>query len=92
MAGSKKLEPIPATFRSVEEAADFWDHHDLADYEGQTTEVSAAVDLRRRTFLAALEPELAKKVSAYAQRQGIATETLINVWLSEKLLAATTGE
>jgi len=39
----------------------------------------------RRIFLTALEPELAKKLAARARKQGVSTETLINVWLTEKL-------
>jgi hypothetical protein len=39
-----------------------------------------------------LEPELAKKLVACARQQGVSTETLINVWLTEKLAAATRGK
>jgi len=85
MANIKNPEPIPTNFSSLEEAAEFWDNHDLADYEGQTKEVEFEVDLQRRVFLTALEPELAKKLAICARKQGISTETLINVWLSEKL-------
>ncbi len=83
--------PIPEHFANLNEAAEFWDAHDLADYEDATREIHFEVDLRKRTFLAALEPELAKKVAAHAHQQGISTETLINVWLTEKLLAARSG-
>lgn len=92
MAGSKPRQPIPERFASVAEAAEFWDAHDLADYADQTQEVQFEVDLQRRTFLAALEPELAKKMSTYAEQRGVSTETLVNVWLSEKLTAATSGK
>lgn len=91
MAGDKRRDPIPDKFSSVQEAGEFWDSHDLTDYEDQTREVDFEVDLRRRVFLTALEPELAKKVAAYAHRQGISTETLINLWLDEKLAAATSA-
>lgn len=33
----------------------------------------------------ALEPELARKLAECARKQGVSTEALINVWLSEKL-------
>lgn len=89
MARAKQRERIPAEFGSVAEAAEFWDTHDLGDYEDQLTKVSVEVDLRLRTFLTALEPDLAKKVSAYAVTQGVSTETLINLWVREKLAAAT---
>ncbi len=86
---SKKRDPIPQHFESVAEAGEFWDSHDLADYWDLTQEASFEVDLQRRLFLTALEPELAKKLVACARKQGVSTETLINVWLTEKLTAAT---
>lgn len=92
MAKNKTREPIPSDFSSPGEAASFWDSHDLTDYLGQTQEVEAQVEIGRRTFLTALEPGLAKKVSAFAATQGIGAETLINVWLSEKLAAVCCAE
>ena len=82
---SKPRDAIPKHFKSVAEAAAFWDSHDLTDYLDQTREVKAEVDIRRRVFLMALEPELAKKLVACARKQGVSTETLINVWLTEKV-------
>jgi len=89
---SKKRDPIPRHFKSVAEAGEFWDKHDLADYWDLTREVSFEVDLQRRVFLTALEPELAKKLVACARKQGVTTETLINVWLTEKLTTTTQGK
>ena len=81
----KKSDAIPEHFTSIEEAAEFWDSHDLGDYWDLTREAEFDVDIQRRVFLAALEPELAKRLSACAHKQGVSAETLINVWLSEKL-------
>ena len=68
MTRSKKnRDPIPQHFKTLDEAAEFWDTHDLADYWDQTSEVNFEVDLQRRVFLTALEPELAKKL---ANREG----------------------
>ena len=92
MAGSKRRDPIPEEFGSLAAAADFWDTHDLADYVDQTQEIDAEVDIQRQTFLTALEPELAKRVSAYAHEQGVTTETLVNLWLTEKLSAVAAGK
>jgi hypothetical protein len=84
----KQRDPIPAEFHAVAEAAEFWDTHDLGDYQDQLTTVSVEVDLQRRTFLAALEPELAKKVSDYAATQGVASETLNRVLFSDGVRVA----
>lgn len=86
---SLQHEPIPEHFKSIEEAGEFWDSHDLADYWDSTAEAHFDVNIQRRVFLTALEPELAKKLTAFAQKQGISTETLINVWLSEKVQQTT---
>jgi len=84
-----KRDPIPQHFKSLEDAAEFWDSHDLADYWDLTREAHFEVDIQRRVFLTALEPELAKKLTARARKQGVSTETLINVWLTEKLAEVT---
>ncbi|GIL15369.1 MAG: hypothetical protein BroJett039_05420 [Chloroflexota bacterium] len=52
---------------------------------GLAREVNFEVDIQRRTFLTALESNLAKRLTDVARRQGVSTETLVNVWLSEKL-------
>lgn len=86
MAKSKEeRDPIPEQFKSIEEAAEFWDSHDLADYWDLTAKADLEVDIQRCLLLTALEPELAKKLTDCARKKGVSTETLINVWLSEKL-------
>jgi hypothetical protein len=78
-------EPIPEHFQSVAAAAEFWDSHDVADYDDLTQEAHFEVDLQRHRFLTALEPTLAQKVADHARQQGISTETLIHLWLAEKV-------
>lgn len=78
-------EPIPEQFASIEAAAEFWDSHDLTDYEDQTTAVAFSVNLVRGRHLVALDPELAAKIAGEASRRGLSAETLVNLWLSERL-------
>jgi hypothetical protein len=84
-SGKNKRDPIPRHFKSIESAAEFWDSHDLTDYWDSTKEVQIETDIQRRVFLTALEPSLAQKLTEVAHKQGISTETLINVWLKEKV-------
>lgn len=84
--GSKKRNPIPEHFGSIEQAGEFWDRHDLSDYWDLTHEAGFGADIQRRMFLTALEPELARKLAARARIEGVSTETLVNVWLAEKLM------
>jgi|SRR6266545_1771938 len=80
-------DPIPEHFADLEAAAEFWDSHDLADYEDLTAEVQFTVNLQRHRRLVALEPGLADKLAAEARKRGLSAESLVNLWLSERLQA-----
>ena len=84
-AESKVRDPIPENFESIEAAVDFWDTHELSDYWDQTSEAHFEVDLERRVILAPLEQNVAHQLAHVAKRQVLSTETLVNVWLSERL-------
>jgi len=86
MAKSKKhIDPIPEHFSSIEEAAEFWDTHSLADYWDQTREVHFDVEIDEEPKYIALESKLAKRINEVAKTQKISAETLVNLWLAEKL-------
>jgi hypothetical protein len=70
--------------RSVEEIADFWDTHSLDDYWDQTHEAEFEVKATRRRRVT-LEPEIYKGIETQARRRGVRPETLINLWLAERL-------
>lgn len=91
MERDKHRDEVPEDFDSVAAAAEFWDSHDIGEYWDLTREAEVDVDIERQVFLAALEPSLAKKISAYAHGQGVSAETLVNLWLNEKLSAVTSG-
>lgn len=80
---------IPEQFGTIEETADFWDTHDLADFWDLTEPADFAVDLKHRRYLVALDPELAERIVAEAHKRGLSSETLVNLWLAEKLRQAT---
>ncbi len=70
--------------RTLEEVADFWDTHSLADYWEQTHEVEFEVRAKRRRRVT-LDPDVYARVEAQAHARGILPETLVNVWLVERL-------
>ena len=43
----KKRDPLPEHFASLEEAAEFWETHDSADYNEYFTPVDVEVDIER---------------------------------------------
>lgn len=84
MDASKKIDPIPESFASLEEAAEFWDTHSVADYWDEMEEVEIEVSIPRRKRVA-LASGIAKQIDTVAQREGISVETLVNLWLAERL-------
>ena len=84
MEKSKAKDPIPEAFNSIEEAAEFWDKHSLADYWDETQEVDIEVRIPRRTRIT-LAAEIARQVAKAARREGVSVETLVNLWVAERL-------
>ena len=81
----EKLSSISKA-RTIEEIAEFWDTHSLADYWDQTHEVEFEVRAQRRRRVT-LDPEVFLKVEAQARKRGLLPETLVNLWLVERLQA-----
>ena len=73
--------------QSIEEIGAFWDTHSVAEHwdKMQDVEFDVRAQRRRRVTLA---PEVYEKLEIQARTRGIQLETLINLWLSEKLQAA----
>jgi len=70
--------------RSIEEIAEFWDTHSLADYWDQTHEVEFEVRAKCRRRVT-IDPEVYSQVELQARTRGILPETLVNLWLIERL-------
>lgn len=83
----KKIEPIPDKFKTIMEASNFWDTHDITDYWDNTKEVKLKASLKKEPKYVALEENIAKKAFTVAKRKHISMETLVNLWLKEKLSA-----
>ena len=80
----KQPAPLPEHFESLEQAAEFWDEHDSADYEEFMQDVEAEGRIRERTYLVRLEGELYRKVIDIARERGVPAESLVNDWVQEK--------
>ncbi|MBI2877162.1 MAG: hypothetical protein HYY20_09800, partial [Candidatus Tectomicrobia bacterium] len=70
--------------RSLEEIAEFWDTHSVDDYPDQTYEVEFEVRAQRRRRVT-LDPEVYAKIEEEAHLRGVSPETLVNLWLAERL-------
>jgi hypothetical protein len=80
-------DPIPE-FETLDDIAEFWDTHSTADYDDVTHEVQFEVRLRsaEQAQTVTLLPELSETLQALANARGVSLETLVNVWLTEKVL------
>jgi len=59
---------------------EFWDTHDFTDFDTDTPDVEFQV-----TCAVPLEVSLFTQVEQQARRRGVGVETLVNLWLQQKL-------
>ena len=85
MKKSNKTAKIPEDFDSPRTASDFWDNNSAADHWDGTKEVEFDVKIKKEARYVALEGELSKKVAKISKQRGISPETLVNLWIKEKI-------
>ena len=71
--------------RSYREIGEFWDTHDLSDYWDETRAVSLEVDIQSESTYYPLESNLSAKIRSLAKQRGVSPETLLNLWVQEKI-------
>ena len=64
---------------------EFWDTHDLSEFWEKTKAASFKVDIESETTYYAVDKTLSEKIQAVAQKRGVTADTLINLWVQEKL-------
>lgn len=79
---------LPESFDTLEELSDFWDTHSSEDYEEVMEPVAAEIDLSSSKVYCPVSKDLLRQLREQARRQGVSTETLVNLWLQEKLRAS----
>ena len=70
---------------SYKAIGEFWDTHDLTNYWDQTEPAEFDVDIQSETVYYAIDSTLSAKLARVAQQHGVATGTLLNLWVQEKL-------
>ncbi|MCI0335572.1 MAG: BrnA antitoxin family protein [Planctomycetes bacterium] len=80
-------ERLPKT-DSIEELAQFWDTHDLTDFEDELEEVPGPVFSHDMTVTLRLPANDAAAVRKMAHSKGLAEAELIRSWVLEKLHAS----
>ena len=72
---------------SEQKMGEFWDKHDFTEFDDPnapdvTFHITAAVSI---------EPDLLADIETLAHLRGVKVETLVNLWLKEKVVQARTG-
>jgi hypothetical protein len=78
-----------SSFASLDELVEFFDAHDMGEYEGELPEAHFDVNLQRRTRLVAIDEEINSRLTEIAEQEQMPTETLVNSWLREKISSYT---
>ncbi|PSB16935.1 hypothetical protein C7B69_17515 [filamentous cyanobacterium Phorm 46] len=81
---SKKLPK----FDSERELYEFFETHDMGEYESELPEVNFDVDIKQSHYLVSIDRYLMNKLLDVAKDQQVSVEILLDSWLKEKLLKA----
>ena len=66
---------------SDEKIGEFWDTHDFTDFDSDAPDVKFEV-----TCAVPIELELFTALEKQAHQRGVQVETLVNLWLQQKLM------
>ena len=72
---------------SLEKMGEFWDKHDFTEFDDPNTP-DVEFDV---TVAIPIEPDLLSDIEELAHMRGIKVETLVNLWLKEKVVETKAG-
>jgi Protein of unknown function (DUF3680). len=71
--------------RSYQELSEYWETHSLADHWKQTSAVEFEVDVKSSAMYFPVDRFLAERLREMAAAHGVSAETLLNLWLQERV-------
>jgi hypothetical protein len=81
----KKSRSSISRARSYTEIGEFWDEHDLSDFWKKMKKVKFDVILEPEATYYPVEKDLSEKIQSVARKQGVSSNTLVNLWLEQKI-------
>jgi hypothetical protein len=70
---------------SYAEIGEYWDEHDLSDVWGKTKKVKFEVVAEPEAIYYPIEKDLSEQIQSVARKQGVSSDTLVNLWLGQKI-------
>ena len=81
----KKVRTSISKTRSYAKIGEYWDAHDLSDFWGKTKRVKFEVVAEPEATYYPIEKELSEKIQSVARKRGVSSDTLVNLWLEQKI-------
>ena len=91
MSKKKQIDLIPDNFSSPNQAAEFWDQHDTADYPQAFSTVKVVAKLRNRHFEIPIEADVIKTLETRARRKRVSLGQLASDLLRRQLRTSARG-
>ena len=79
MDANKKTSSLSKT-DSLEKMGEFWDNHDFTEFDSDAPDVKFDV-----TCAVPVEIDLLSQIEKQAHQRGVSVETLVNLWLQQKI-------
>ena len=85
----KKINRLPDFEKmTLDEIANFWDTHNVTDYEDETEDVEIVFELnkpRTESLVLRIQRDIKERLEKVARSKGLYMSTLARMWLMEKL-------
>ena len=72
-------------FDSIKQLAEFWDSHDVTDFQHELEEVAEPIFQRKTVVQVPLDAKQAESAQQLANSRGITLPALIQQWVSERV-------
>ena len=70
---------------SYEDIGAYWDTQDLSKVWHKTGKVKFDVEIESEVIYYPIEKSLSEKIQSIAKKQGVSSDTLINLWVQQKV-------
>lgn len=82
----RKIDPLPETFDTIEECAEFWDNHSTMDYpEAFSEPIEVETELKSRHFEIEIDKDVELFLTKKAEKLGTTAEKLANDLLRQNI-------
>jgi len=81
----QKIKLKGSGVHTYDELGEYWSRQNLGEIWEETEPAEFDVDIQLERRYYPVELELSKRILATARKRGVSSETLVNLWLQEKV-------